>query len=1462
MANVNIGINVVWDNQKQMQQAKTDLLALGKTALLSADDFGKTGTEINKSFTKILPTIKTSTQALKTFTTEGYMAWVNYQKEVDEATKGQQKALANQVKNMQAGFDKLAKSPDATISKMKEYLMSMQSVQSQLDRVAKLNKTATASFSSTSFLKTVEKQKNATKAWANEFVAVSQAMDTIKKKGATLELGNASGKQSANIKALRTEYESLQTQLNSMDVSKFNKSMQLQYSYTESTKGVLEALKEKYKTLDTAIKGMISSGDIKNLDSYKAQLQSVSNSITKLQDASERFDKEGFFSNLDKNSEAIESMDGRLAAVNARMKMLRSTIIKFTESGKANAEEIEELKTEYSKLSKEQAVLQKSTNGTATRIKNLIKSFVSAQAIVWGVRMVFNKFVGTLKEASEVAAAAEETMNLFDVVFEGVGDSADEMASRMSKAFGVAQSSIAQGLSTLGDFAEGLGMSNENALDFADTLSSRMLDVISFKNVTGDTTDILKNLASGLAGNTENFRTWGIVIKESSVKLWLAKNNMDKLTGTALELAKVQARAALFMEQSTNAAGDMARTFDSTTNIARRLTEAHKQLNENIGSKVNLLVTPIRKWALNIVESWNLATAAKKAYVDVDMSNEGKNTLEDNNEIIQSYFRAAKISEIKSGSSKVGYIGQGNNRFVGEDSNKIYFKDFSIMVDALGGSIEDTIKSLDDLGIEYDKNYANIKQAMQDAKESKKLNKIANDELEEFGETLALWSSSGNGGIYSEITENLKSLTTPFETATGTERTPTELAQSYQAQLKPMFESAYNDLTQAQNSGNEALEEKATAVIGQIVKQYKDAQSVIDQEEKNAKDDADNAAALADAVNAFKTSMSSILSNIATMNTNISSLMRNAGVSASMIGTDSSLVSIEQNRATAISGVKAQNQQAQEDFATKQNVPLSRYKTYEKVSKNISPSLISMFKKPEGFDEYENLLDAQNKSLKTTNTYYDLLAINAKEQLGYSDSQLEISSKTIEDYKTLLDETLKDLKLKVKNGEVTQQYYDDEKKILGEHVSTLESINFKQLKESLSSLSTINTSRSLNIGGGGLYSSATQTYQESLSKLGEIRAKVVAGSNSGIMSDKDADMLALKLSDIKEAYEADKEQAYLDATGISTGADAVLIANLKSIFEGTEIENMFKGLIDSIKGLFSQGDENGDGAGIFSGLISSISSLFSQGDESGEGKGALSGVGSVFSAVSSEFGDFANILGPIIKALAYILSKTEAFQEVISILTDALDKLAPLFDSFLQPLMLIMQPLVDLLTDILVPILEMLFPVIKAIMFVLIPLVAVIDTLQVYMTALGKTIKAIVTFHWWDIDDAWKDAAKRTGEIWDGVNDQLEELKDMTLDTTEGLTEANADYVDAVNDMVTNGLLTGQEALQMIASEAGTSYTGDNYRYMGTDSYNKGAGTVNIGTVTIDAKGKTMEEITEELRQMSYETSVTGGVSY
>ena len=278
----------------------------------------------------------------------------------------------------------------------------------------------------------------------------------------------------------------------------------------------------------------------------------------------------------------------------------------------AGSPEAERMASAMNELNKKIKDCSTQTTATTKRIGNLIKNFVSAQMIVWAIRKAFTSITTTLKEASEAASEAEETYNLFITTFENASITAEQTASRLSNALGIANSTAQETLGTFGDLAAGYGATDKEALEFAETATEVAMDIVSYKNISGDLSTTMQSLSSGLAGNVENFRKLGYVMTQAEVKAKLQEKGLDKLTGSALQYAQIQARLEILQEKSVKAQGDMIKTLDSTENVTRRLNESWLEWKENLGSTVNVVLTPMKRWLNEILTISNKVTSAMK----------------------------------------------------------------------------------------------------------------------------------------------------------------------------------------------------------------------------------------------------------------------------------------------------------------------------------------------------------------------------------------------------------------------------------------------------------------------------------------------------------------------------------------------------------------------------------------------------------------------------------------------------------------------------------------------------------------------------------------------------------------------------------------------------------------------------------------------------------------------------------
>ena len=289
------------------------------------------------------------------------------------------------------------------------------------------------------------------------------------------------------------------------------------------------------------------------------------------------------------------------------------------ESAKAGAEGFAKAQTSVgdaaAKVGKTLKDGEKTTDSYGRKLLSIAGNILKFQLLMGPITAAIRGVKDTIADSVKVAAEAEQIFSKLSTVFTGLERSANSMAQSLSSSLGVAGSTAASALSTVGDLLQAQGMGTADSLATASSWISQFQDIIAFKDINMSLEEFAQNFMSGAAGNLRNFRTFGSIVKESAVQARLAAQGLDKLTGSQLELAKMTARAEMALEQQANAIGATEREWDTMLSVSRRLNEAWKEFKENLGDTLNRLLTPIKRELSNILSDYNKARSASK---DVD----------------------------------------------------------------------------------------------------------------------------------------------------------------------------------------------------------------------------------------------------------------------------------------------------------------------------------------------------------------------------------------------------------------------------------------------------------------------------------------------------------------------------------------------------------------------------------------------------------------------------------------------------------------------------------------------------------------------------------------------------------------------------------------------------------------------------------------------------------------------------
>lgn len=303
-----------------------------------------------------------------------------------------------------------------------------------------------------------------------------------------------------------------------------------------------------------------------------------------------------------------------MAALNAQARLLKGEMgqigLTFGEQGelyKKMSASLQDVKAQMKDVGT-------TSNNTSLKLLSVAKNILKFQLLMGPITAAIRGFKNTLSDSMKVAAEAEQVFNKLATVFDGLTDSAKRAASAIATELGVATSTAASALSTVGDLLQAQGMGTSASLSTSSEWVKQFQDIIAFKDINMSLEEFAQNFMSGAAGNLRNFRTFGSIVKESAVQAELAKKGMDKLTGSQLELAKMTTRAEMALRQQANAMGATRREWDTMLSVNRRLSESWKEFKENLGDTLNSVLLPMKSMWGALIDQINKANKAQKEF--------------------------------------------------------------------------------------------------------------------------------------------------------------------------------------------------------------------------------------------------------------------------------------------------------------------------------------------------------------------------------------------------------------------------------------------------------------------------------------------------------------------------------------------------------------------------------------------------------------------------------------------------------------------------------------------------------------------------------------------------------------------------------------------------------------------------------------------------------------------------------
>lgn len=177
-----------------------------------------------------------------------------------------------------------------------------------------------------------------------------------------------------------------------------------------------------------------------------------------------------------------------------------------------------------------------------------------------------------------------ENVNLFTVSMGKYADEAMDYAEKVQNAMGIDMSEFIRNQGIFMNMASGFGLAEDKAYALSKGMTELAYDISSFYNVDIETA--FQRLQSGIAGEIEPVRRWGIALDQASMQEWMLKKGIDAKVNSLNQADKAMIRYNMMVETmaGNGAIGDFARTLITPANAIRILQQQITQLSRAIGS--------------------------------------------------------------------------------------------------------------------------------------------------------------------------------------------------------------------------------------------------------------------------------------------------------------------------------------------------------------------------------------------------------------------------------------------------------------------------------------------------------------------------------------------------------------------------------------------------------------------------------------------------------------------------------------------------------------------------------------------------------------------------------------------------------------------------------------------------------------------------------------------------------------
>ena len=228
------------------------------------------------------------------------------------------------------------------------------------------------------------------------------------------------------------------------------------------------------------------------------------------------------------------------------------------------------------------------------------KKTLGTVAVALGAALSVRAVTDFAKSSINAASDLEESLNALSVSYgeasEGIAKLGEDAATRL----GVTQSAFNAAAVRFSAFADRVVGEGGDVAGFVDDITTRAADFASVFNI--DVAEALQVFQSGLSGEAEPLKRFGINLLQSEVQAYALREGIVAVGEQMTETQKVQARYGLLLESTAKTAGDFANTSDGLANSQRILQANFQDMQATVGGALLPAFAALSAGLLPVVE--------------------------------------------------------------------------------------------------------------------------------------------------------------------------------------------------------------------------------------------------------------------------------------------------------------------------------------------------------------------------------------------------------------------------------------------------------------------------------------------------------------------------------------------------------------------------------------------------------------------------------------------------------------------------------------------------------------------------------------------------------------------------------------------------------------------------------------------------------------------------------------------